>query len=140
LTAFEWLVRVYYEDTDSGGVVYHANYLKYMERARSEWFRALGFELDQLAQIEKILFAVTQMNIKFHHPAKFNNELLISVELIEIRKASFSFKHIITVNKSDNERNEIIICSAEVKIACLHADLFKPTSIPERVLEEIKSV
>ena len=73
LTELFWPVRVYYEDTDCGGVVYYANYLKFMERARSEWSRSLGFEHDRLLQQEGIVFAVSRVAMDFMHPARFND-------------------------------------------------------------------
>ncbi len=135
---FFWPIRVYYEDTDSGGVVYHANYLKFMERARSEWFRKLGFELDQLKQEYGILLVVTALSISFTRPAKFNNEIVVSVEATEIGKASMSFKQDIIDKNNDGDKNKQIMCSAKVKIACLDANAFKPKPIPKKVLEEIK--
>ncbi|MEJ1469461.1 MAG: YbgC/FadM family acyl-CoA thioesterase, partial [Candidatus Sedimenticola sp. (ex Thyasira tokunagai)] len=74
---FIWPVRVYYEDTDSGGVVYYANYLKFMERARTEWLRQLGFEQDELLEKEGILFAVRRVAVDYLRPARFNDELLV---------------------------------------------------------------
>ena len=75
MKAFLWQVRVYYEDTDSGGVVYHSNYLKFMERARTEWLRSLGFEQDVLARDEDVIFAVRSINVEFLKPGRFNQLL-----------------------------------------------------------------
>src|SRR5215469_10511309 len=75
---FTWKVRVYYEDTDLGGVVYHANYLRFMERARTEWLRSLGFEQDNLRDHHGVLFVVVEAEVAFRRPARFNDELAVS--------------------------------------------------------------
>ena len=85
---FRMPLRVYYEDTDSGGVVYYANYLRFMERARTEWLRALGFEQDHLIRDEGILFAVRSASLEYHRPARFNDQLLVGVRLAERRRAA----------------------------------------------------
>src|SRR5262245_6512566 len=78
---FVWPVRVYYEDTDSGGVVYYANYLRYFERARTEWLRAVGFEQPELAKVHQVVFVVRSIAVEYLLPARFNDALAISVEL-----------------------------------------------------------
>ena len=93
---FQWPVRVYYEDTDSGGVVYYANYLRFMERARTEWLRALGFEQDILIRDEGIIFAVRSASLEYLRPARFNDQLLVGVRLAESRRASLSFEQAVT--------------------------------------------
>ena len=125
-------VRVYYEDTDAGGVVYHSRYLNFMERARSEWLRRLGFEQDQLIKRKQVLFAVRKISIDFHKPAHFNELLDITSRLIKIGRASFVFEQII-YNASREP-----LCLAEVKIACLDAKTMKPTPIPEPILLELR--
>ncbi len=125
-------VRVYYEDTDAGGVVYHSRYLNFMERARSEWLRRLGFEQDRLIEREKILFAVRKVLIDFHQPAYFNDLLDIASRLVEVGRASFVFEQII-YNASREK-----LCFAEVKIACLDVKTMKPASIPETILLELR--
>ena len=89
--AFQITVRVYYEDTDAGGVVYHANYLNYMERARSEWLRNLGYEQDVLIEQEQLIFAVKKMTIDFISPARFNDLLTVSAEVSKLSGASINF-------------------------------------------------
>jgi len=88
---FDWPVRVYYEDTDAGGVVYHSKYLNFMERARTEWLRHLGFEQTVLRDDMQILFVVHSMSIDFKKPAKFNDLLQVSSELEKLGRSSFSF-------------------------------------------------
>ncbi len=124
-------VRVYYEDADAGGVVYHSHYLNFMERARTEWLRHIGFEQNVLIAQDKILFAVRKMNIDFHKPAHFNDLLNIKTRIIEQRKASFIFKQVIF-----NQAEEMV-CKAEIKIACLNSNTMKPKPIPETILSEL---
>ena len=127
---FTWPVRVYYEDTDAGGVVYYANYLKFLERARTECLRELGFEQDQLKQEYGIIFAVHSLSIQYRKPAVFNDALAVSAEIIDIGKARLTFKQMIT-----RDNNNTSICSADVVIACLNAERFTPARIPTHILE-----
>ncbi|MGH8312809.1 MAG: YbgC/FadM family acyl-CoA thioesterase, partial [Gammaproteobacteria bacterium] len=85
---FTWPVRVYYEDTDAGGVVYHAHYLKFLERARTEWLRHLGYEQDELRRRFGVLFVVTSLKLDYHKRVRFNAELAVSVEILHRRRAS----------------------------------------------------
>jgi acyl-CoA thioester hydrolase len=126
---FTWPVRVYYEDTDSAGVVYHSNYLKYMERARTEWLRALGFSQQRLREDEDILFVVTNMSIRFQRPARFDEQLNVTTRLNNMNAASLNFTQ--SIYNDDAEP----ICTAEVAIACLHAVSLKPRRIPDAIKE-----
>ena len=119
---FNWPTRVYYEDTDSGGVVYYANYLKFMERARTEFLRHMGFEQDQLIEQENIVFAVRSVQCDYKSPARFNDELIVTADLIELKKASMLFEQkIYRSNQQDK-----ILCHGQNHIACLHADTLSP--------------
>lgn len=128
---FSLPIRVYYEDTDAGGVVYYANYLKFMERARSEWLRSLGFEQDELRNIQGILFAVHSATLAFHKPARFNDMLTTTLAIHKCGGASMEFKQAVL-------REDDIICSAEIKIACVDAETFLPRPIPDEIDTEIK--
>lgn len=129
---FFWPVRVYYEDTDSGGVVYHTNYLKYMERTRTELLRSHGFEQDQLKEQENIIFAVRNINVDYLKPALFNDLLQVGVMIKRLGPASINFAHTIT-----REVDDILLCQAEIKIACLMADSLRPCPIPENIVRTI---
>jgi acyl-CoA thioester hydrolase len=133
---FHWPVRVYYEDTDSGGVVYYANYLRFLERARTEWMRALGFEQDELIRDEGLLFAVRSASLEYQRPARFNDRLSVSVRVTERRRASLVFDQ--RVSRLDDERGPL--CSATIKIACLDAGTLAPRPVPEKILREIPDV
>lgn len=128
---FLWPVRVYYEDTDAGGVVFYANYLKYMERARTELLRAMGYEQDELIAKENIIFAVRSLTIDYIKPARFNQLLQINAEIKTIKKASLEFSQKIT---HDNH----LLVTGYVRIACLDANTLKPKAIPENLLEQFK--
>jgi acyl-CoA thioester hydrolase len=130
---FLWPVRVYYEDTDKAGVVYYANYLKFMERARTEWLRAKGYEQDRLARVEKVLFAVRSLQLDYLKPALFNQALIVSVKLLTMGKASMEFEQKVT--NADGNNN--LLCTGKVKIACLNATTFRPTPIPKDIYREI---
>jgi acyl-CoA thioester hydrolase len=135
LSRFCWPVRVYYEDTDSGGVVYYANYLKFMERARTEYLRAAGFEQDQLRQDPGILFTVHSVQADFKRPATFNDVLEVSAEISEERRASLTFLQEIR-RAGENE----VLCRGLVRIACVDAASFKAVAIPDFIRSELMSV
>ena len=128
----ELSVRVYYEDTDSGGVVYYANYLKFIERGRSEYLRELGFEQDELIATDGVIFAVRSISADYLAPAKFNDLLTVETQLEKLGKASLSFSQKIL----GSEQNQVLF-RAQISVACLRAESFKPCAIPKRILEKI---
>jgi acyl-CoA thioester hydrolase len=132
LSLFEFPIRVYYEDTDAGGVVYHSQYLNFMERARTEWLRHLGFEQTFLRESLNILFVVHSMQIQFKKPARFNDMLQVSSQLVNLRLGSFECQQKIS-------REEEILIEAQVKIACVDALTFKPTGIPTQIKLSMES-
>ncbi len=135
---FSWPVRVYYEDTDSGGVVYYANYLKFMERARTELLRSIGYQQDQLQQELGIIFAVHSANIRYKKPARFNDELNVVTLITSLGKASIHFKQSVFLETSHHaEQVPGLLAEADIKIACLNAEKFSPQSIPVSIIENI---
>jgi len=130
---FDWQVRVYYEDTDSGGVVYHSNYLNFMERARTEWLRHLGFEQIYLKDELNLIFVVHSLQISFKKPAKFNDLLTITSRLLKIGRGSFEFLQKISVNQQ-------ALVEAQVKVACVDALTFKPVGIPEQIRLKMEQI
>ncbi len=132
-SVFSIPVRVYYEDTDSGGVVYHSNYLNFMERARTEWLRALGFEQDQLLRELGVIFAVSSVNIEFRKPARFNELLGVTVAVTRRGAASLTLKQ--TVCRGDD-----VLAEAEVRVACIDAERFVPVALPAAVAAVVKAV
>jgi acyl-CoA thioester hydrolase len=127
---FLWKVRVYYEDTDLGGVVYHANYLKFMERARTEFLRSLGFEQDVLRNHHSVQFVVVDAALKFRRPARFNDELTVSAAVKKRSAASLTFHQ--EVRGPDGAE----LCTGEIRVACIDADTFKPRPLPGEILRE----
>lgn len=121
-------VRVYYEDTDAGGVVFYANYLKFMERARTEWLRALGFDQHELAHDADLVFAVVKVTVNYRLPARLDDELHVGARVTDIGRSSIVFEQFIR-RASDGE----LLCEGEVRVACLGAESFKPRSIPDNI-------
>ncbi len=132
MSVFTWPVRIYYEDTDSGDVVYHANYLKFMERARTEWLRSLGIEQDELVNSHHCIFVVNLMQLHFRQPARLNDALIVFTHIIKASGVSFEFEQQV---KRDGE----LLCEAIVKVVCLDSDGFRPKPIPAFILMEIES-
>ncbi len=133
---FRWPVRVYYEDTDSGGVVYYANYLKFMERARTEYLRKLGFEQDRLLAEDGVIFAVRHASVDYLRPARFNDELDVTTKLIEQKRASLTFAQ--SVHLQGDEFRPC--CTGEIRIACIDSKSFRPTAIPNALIKELLNV
>ena len=130
---FRWPARVYWEDTDAGGVVYHARYLAFMERARSEWMRARGWGQELLRARDDLVFVVRAMQIDFRAPARLDDQLEVSVDLIECRGASFSVAQRVL-------RGDAVLIEAKVRIAALAASSFRPRPIPEPLQSELKNL
>ena len=128
--AFSWPVRVYWEDTDAGGVVYYANYLKFMERARSEWLRAFGFEQDVLRDAAGVVFVVRRVEIDYLSPVRFNEQIEASVCLHEMGRVSISVRQ-------ELMRGSDCLARAEVTLACVDAVRFKPVKIPSPLLQAL---
>jgi acyl-CoA thioester hydrolase len=127
-----WPVRVYHEDTDGAGVVYYANYLRYFERARTEWLRALGFEQPDLAAQHGVIFVVRSIAVDYLLPARFNDALSISVELGDTGASQIRLtQHAV--------RGEEILVQAQVRLACVGIAAMKPVKMPRPLLEKIRT-
>jgi len=131
---FVWKVRVYWEDTDAGGVVYHARYLNFFERARTEWLRNLGVHQAKMADEDNAIFVITNMNINFVKAARLDDELDTSVHSVEMPGARMVFKQDM-IRRSDQQ----LVASADVTAVCLKADSFKPTRMPKWIRARIRS-
>ncbi len=121
---FRWPIRVYYEDTDAGGVVFYANYLGFMERARTEWLRALGYEQPEMAAKDGVLFVVSAVNIKYLKPSRFNDSLQVTVEVVNVGGSRIRFLQ--QVLRGNEE-----IAQAEVDVVCVSTDTFRPARMPD---------
>ncbi|MFC4819393.1 tol-pal system-associated acyl-CoA thioesterase [Dokdonella ginsengisoli] len=125
-------VRIYWEDTDAGGVVYHARYLHFLERARTEWLRAGGFGQQQLREEFGVVFVVHRMELDFNAPARLDDLLIATVEPVERRSASFVVRQAL---RREPEPKPLV--EARVRIACVDAERFRPRPIPDHLLQEI---
>jgi len=129
--AFEWPVRVYYEDTDAQGVVYYANYFRFMERARTEWLRALGVDQVKLMHNDRRMFVVVNTQAEFVVPAKFNDELIVTAKLTNLTRASFDIEQ----NIYRDNRDGTLLLRGGVKAAFLDADTHRPKRVPSSFFE-----
>jgi len=132
LFTYSFPVRVYYENTDAGGVVYHAEYLKFLERARTEWLRHLGFDHQALGRNHKVVFVVSSMAIDFVKPAKLDDMVAVSVQLESLGKVRSVFVQEI-------RREDEVLVKAKVTVACLTVDSFKPVEIPEPLRRKMEA-
>ena len=129
---FSWPVRVYYEDTDAAGVVYYANYLRYFERARTEWLRALGFEHTELATQHGVVFVVRSIHGEYFSPARFNDALYISVEPGEVGASQIVLKQRVL-------RENDTLVESRVRVACVNLAAMKPVRIPKQISTKLRT-
>jgi tol-pal system-associated acyl-CoA thioesterase len=129
---FTFAVRVYYEDTDAAGIVYYANYLKFMERARTEWLTSLGFDVAELARDERIAFVVHHADIDFRAPARLSERLAVSVAPIERRRAS-----LVVAQQVRRERD--VIVDARIALACVDPASGRPARIPSTLAARLEA-
>lgn len=130
---FVWQARVYWEDTDAGGIVYHASYLRFLERARTEWLRARGVWQRQLASEAGVVFSVVTLQIQYHRPARLDDLLLIDCQPQRIGGASFGFTQRIWRESEELEP----LTSAQLRVACLDARSLRPRRLPQVIAELI---
>jgi acyl-CoA thioester hydrolase len=129
MSEFSWRTRVYWEDTDGGGVVYYANYLKFMERARTEWLRSLGHSQQDLATTQGYVFAVVEVKVNYRRPARLDDELVVSCQPVPEGRASIRFRQVIS-------RGGQLLAEGEVRVACVDAKTFRPRPLPEFIKHE----
>ena len=130
--AFSWRIRVYWEDTDAGGVVYHASYLRFLERARTEWLRSFGVEQQSFRDETGLAFLVREMQIDFLAAARLDEELLVTVEVAGLRPASLLLAQ--TIRRAGDSRD---LLRARVRAACVELGRMRPAPIPEDLLARI---
>ena len=129
---FEWPIRVYYEDTDAQGIVYYANYFRFMERARTEWLRALGVDQTALLENERRMFVVVSTHATFVTPARFNDTVVVTARLAGLTRASFDIEQ----NIYRDGRDGTLLLTGGVKAALLDADTLRPSRVPASLFEE----
>jgi len=132
---FQLPVRVYYEDTDAQGVVYYANYFRFMERARTEWLGSLGVDMARLQDEERRIFVVAEVQAKFHAPARLADDLIVTAGLLEATRASFEIEQKIYRNSTDGD----LLISGIVKAAYLDADTMRPKRVPPSLFGDNQS-
>jgi acyl-CoA thioester hydrolase len=130
---FSLPIRVYWEDTDAGSIVYYANYLKFFERARSEWLRQLGVEQGSLLESEGCMFVVSEIKTKFHRPARIDDLLQVSVSVQQIGHASISLHQAARLDVN----NKDLICEGTVRLACVQQSTMRPVAIPKTIVSLI---
>jgi acyl-CoA thioester hydrolase len=131
---FAWPIRVYYEDTDAQGVVYYANYFRFMERARTEWLRALGVDQVALMQNERRIFVVTATTAEFLVPARFNDQIVVTASLAGLSRATFDIEQ----NIYRDDLGGQLLLKGSVRAAYLDADTLRPKRVPASLFEESK--
>jgi len=127
---FRWPVRVYYEDTDHSGVVYYANYLRFLERARTEWLRAAGLEQSALAAVHGVVFVVRAVSLEYDKPARIDDRLEVTVETLETGASRIRLAQRVLLGGD-------VLVSAQVELACVNTATFRPVRIPEPVIAKI---
>jgi acyl-CoA thioester hydrolase len=130
---FTWTVRVYYEDTDTGGVVYYANYLRFFERARTEWLRAAGFGQQELAIREGLQFVVARVECDYRRPARLDDVIDIDVRVIQAGRASVVFEQVA-------RRGDDVLAQARIRAGCVDTTSLAPRAMPAPMLEAMKSM
>lgn len=133
MNRFSWPIRIYYESTDAGGVVYHAEYLKFYERARTEWLRHLGFEQTELRAREGVIFVVRDIRLQYRRPARFNELLEVESRLLELGRSRFVFAQALL-------RGSEAINQAHVEVACISDETFRPLALPARIRQQFESL
>ena len=128
---FSIAVRVYYQDTDAGGVVFHAQYLSFMERARTELLNHLGMDLARIADEARVLFLVHELTARYHQPARLNDMLCVSAEVVKMGRASLVFRHRV-------ERGAALLVEADVTLALVDRDRMRPARFPGTLAQELE--
>ncbi len=132
---FTWPVRVYWEDTDAGGIVFYANYLKFFERARTEWLRSMGIEQHALRAATGGMFVVVDTQVKYHRPARLDDQLLVTARTLEIGRACMTIAQQTSLGP---QSAGTLLCEATIRIGWVMGDTFKPARIPPTILEALQ--
>ena len=128
---FQWPVRVYWEDTDAGGIVFYANYLKFFERTRTEWLRSLGIEQQQLKDQTGGMFVVVETNVRYLRPARLDDELIVTARLVESGHASMTIQQVAMLNNQ-------ALCEGTIRIGWVNAASMQPARIPQNIIESLR--
>jgi acyl-CoA thioester hydrolase len=131
--SFSWPLRVYYQHTDAGGVVFHANYFSFMECARTELLQSQGFDLGELARRDRVLFVVHSAQIAYHKPALLNDLLTVTAQVKRVGRARLEFDQAVM-------RGEEVLASAELSLACVSAKSYRPVAVPEAIRKKLEGL
>ena len=131
---FTWPVRVYWEDTDAGGIVFYANYLKFFERSRTEWLRARGIHQQTLRELTGGMFVVSQANVRYFKSARLDDELLVTTSLLEAGRAAMTIRQQALLRTL---AGRTLLCEATIRAAWVNAGTLKPGRIPEQILQAL---
>lgn len=131
-SVFTWTVRVYYEDTDAGGIVYYANYLKFFERARTEWLRSLGIDQQALRDQDGAIFVVSNASIDYVASARLDDEVKVTLKVEKLGRASVQFAQ-------QAWRDDTLLSSADVKVACVDAVTMRPRTLPDLAAAKMRA-
>ncbi|MBC7608272.1 MAG: YbgC/FadM family acyl-CoA thioesterase [Polaromonas sp.] len=141
---FQWTIRVYWEDTDAGGIVFYANYLKFFERSRTEWLRSLGIEQQKLKDSTGGMFVVAQTSVRYLRPARLDDELIVTASLIETGRASIIIGQNVLLKSERIEPAEPraeanLLCHGTIRIGWVDACTMQPKRIPESITESLRA-
>jgi acyl-CoA thioester hydrolase len=131
--SFSWPLRVYYQHTDAGGVVFHANYFSFMECARTELLQSQGFDLGELARRDRVLFVVHSAQIAYHKPALLNDLLTVTAQVRHVGRARLEFDQSVM-------RREEVLASAVLSLACVSAKTYRPVAVPEAIRKKLEGL
>ena len=135
--AFEFPIRIYWEDTDAGGIVFYANYLKFMERGRTEWLRSLGLEQQRLREQVGGMFVVSEAHIKYLQPARLDDELIVTAELQEAGRASMQIAQRVLLKQKQPTDTPQLLCEGTIRIGWVDALSMRPARIPQSLIQTI---
>ena len=121
-----WPLRVYCEDTDAGGIVFYANYLKFFERGRTEWLRSLELEQQRLKETLKGLFVVSETRVRYHRPCRLDDRLTVATRLVKTSRATLDLHQWVALH----DQPTVVLCDADIRVAWVHAETFKPMRLP----------
>jgi len=137
---FQWPVRVYWEDTDAGGIVFYANYLKFFERSRTEWLRSCGIEQQSLKESSGCMFVVTDTTLRYHRPARLDDELTVTASMTQIGRASLTIKQqALLKSEHSGAWPATLLCEGLIRIAWVHGTSLQPRRIPASILDSLKN-
>jgi acyl-CoA thioester hydrolase len=139
VSVFSWAARVYWEDTDGGGIVYYANYLRFLERARTEWLRSLGHSQQELAQTPGLLFAVAGLSVEYRRPARLDDELIITCEPRSERVTVLRFEQRIYRGSAMGSADHLLV-EADVRVVCVDKRTLRPKRLPEFLVDALSVV